>query len=91
MYNPFRPHIVKINGKFAVRRYSPFIGWEFKDCNTHWEHKWWPEDYALRYCTKTSLEEIMDTYILARNPTGTYFDVKKYFNTSSDSPSNARE
>lgn len=48
-YNPFIPHLVKLNEHYAVRKLTS-LGWQFFDLETEY---WWFYKYAYKYCATT--------------------------------------
>ena len=51
LYNPFKPHLVKIGNRYAIRKFTLFYWWVFIDKRAE-EAKsilWWSSNYTNYY------------------------------------------
>lgn len=48
IYNPFRPHLVELDGKFAIRKLKFTFAWQYLDRDMDY---WWTiYEFILRHC-----------------------------------------
>lgn len=57
LYNPFKPHIVKVHGKY-IARVRRLLWWSYIDPNTLYE--WINMEHAMRYATHDTFEAAND-------------------------------
>ncbi len=65
LYNPFKPHIVKLGEYYLVRKLT-LAGWAFRDKDYLFDFWWTTEKYVRRYCVHQTLEEAKKAMSYAR-------------------------
>lgn len=81
LYNPFRPHIVRLySGKYAVRswRFS-YLGWAYFDNQRYGQDTyWWSKRCAYKWAVVDTLEKARELLTLSlfasRYDTGKYIE-----------------
>jgi hypothetical protein len=53
LYNPFKPHIVKYNNGYAIRKLDVFIWTYLDNKEKYW---WYSNEYICEYCVFKSIE-----------------------------------
>lgn len=82
MYNPFKPHIVKIGESYAVRRWrvSAWVvnlsGWELRDRDSTIEYYWYDSENWPLYCY-TTLNRCLELVEIKPKPEMKYIDISK--------------
>lgn len=71
MFNPFKAHIIEVEGgKYAVRRLNPIVGWTYYDNeklgkDNHW---WFGKEYSRWFLLNTLDEAKVILHSLKKAP-----------------------